>query len=158
MNTKSIVSLVLRILVGALFIMWGIGKLGAVPAENIAMIWWAFHNLGLTFFDAATWTTILWAGELLIWLCLVLGLMTRTAAVFAIIILIGAMNTLGWATSGEYNIWMPLALAIASAIIIWLTAGQYSLDFRCCKGGSCCGWLCGTTWGGKYKGKEVVEA
>jgi uncharacterized membrane protein YphA (DoxX/SURF4 family) len=130
-------------------------KLGTVSPEMAGFIGWAFHNLGLTFISQELWVTVLGAWEVLIWLGLVLGGLTRTAAVFAIIIMLGAMNAKWWNTAA---ITKDILLAVGSLLIIILGAGQYSLDYRCYKSGSCCGWSCDNKSKDLYKGKEVIEA
>lgn len=155
MNIKSVVSLAIRLAVAFFFLQAGIMKLGTISPEMAGFIGWAFHSLGLTFLNQATWVTVLGAWEILIWLGLVLGGLTRTAAVFAVIIMLGAMNA-KWRVPTA--IIKDILLAVGSLVIIILGAGQYSLDFKCCKGGSCCGWICGSKNTDPYKGKEVIEA
>jgi uncharacterized membrane protein YphA (DoxX/SURF4 family) len=155
-NRKSALLLIVRLAVAYFFIRWGIMKLGIVSPEMAGFIGWAFHNLGLTFLSPETWVKVLGIWEVLIGLGLILGWFTRTAAVFALIIMLGAMNAKWWNTSA---ITQDILLALGSLAIIIFTAWQYSLDYRCCKSGSCCGGSCDTNGGkDKYKGKEVVEA
>lgn len=152
MKTKSIVSLVLRVTLTIVFIMWWIAKLGTVSPEMVWFIGGAFHNLGLTFISQELWVTVLWVWELLIWLGLLLGWLTRVAAWFAIIILLGAMNAKWWSPS---VITMDIIWIIVSAVIIYLGAGAYSIDFKYCSSGSCCGSSCCSK---KNQDKEVIEA
>jgi hypothetical protein len=97
----------------------------------------AFHNIGLTFLSTNVWFWLLVIGEITAGALIVLGVFSRFAAGFIIIVMIGAMHTKG-RTPGWF-IDKDMILTVLALGLALTGNGAYALEKRCCKvcTGSC---------------------
>jgi uncharacterized membrane protein YphA (DoxX/SURF4 family) len=99
----------------------------------------AFHNIGLTFLSTNVWFWLLVIGEITAGALIVLGVFTRFAAGFIIVVMIGAIHTKG-RTQGWF-VDKDMILAVLALGLALAGNGAYSLEKRCCKA---CTGSCGT--------------
>lgn len=132
---KSLGLLIIRFLIGWLFLYAGIMK---VPgAEQMApFIGGAAQAVGLTFFSATAWFWIVTISEIVIGVLFIVGLFTRLASIIAIIIMLVAMNTLG---RSWMQIQVPFILFVIAVAFFTSGPGKYSLSAW----GNCTRWICG---------------
>ena len=95
-HRKCSAILLIRIIVGAIFIIHGLPKLINANEGMAGFVGGAFHNLGLTFLDPAQWLFVLGLGEVVLGALLILGLFVSFVAPILAIIMLGAMNVKGW--------------------------------------------------------------
>ncbi len=142
-NCKSLGLLVLRIVLGAVFIYHGITKF-----QNPGMsefVGGAAAKLGLTFFSAEIWFNIVKYVEVVGGAMLILGLWSGIATLLLLAVMVVAINTKGW-TIGQSELEMVLG---GSLIALMLSgAGKYALTSKkyhkavCCNGNCDCGPDC----------------
>lgn len=128
---------VLRIVFG-LWMLWAwISKISASP-EMIAGVGSAAHMLGLTFLSTTAWFWIAVVGEILAWLFLVSGCckLTKVWAILTLVIMVFALNMLGWTTPDTIIAWLFVVVAIA--LLVWGRGSRCFCPFACCKGVACC--------------------
>ena len=89
-------TLILRLVIGAVFLYHGITKLMMPAAGMMDFVGGAATNLGLTFFSNETWFWIVAIAETVGGAMIVLGLCTRWAAGILAIVMLFAINTKGW--------------------------------------------------------------
>lgn len=77
------------------------------------------------------WFWLLVAGEILAGLLIILGIFTRVAAGIIIVVMIGAMHTLGRAP--QWFVSKDMILAVLALGLAFAGNGSYSLEKRCCK-------------------------
>lgn len=147
---------VIRILLGAAMIYFGVSKFGAWP-EMQAFVGGAAHKLGLTFLSVWVWFWIAMIGEIVVGLMLILWFKTRLAALLTLVIMVFAYAATGWNILWNMN---ALIVSIASLVILWKGTGDWAVCW-CNKWscetkstGGCCGGSCHTWWD---EGLEVVE-
>lgn len=148
----------LRIIFG-LWMLWaGLSKLFGANPEMMAWVGGAGHMLGLTFLSTTAWFWIAVAGEIIAWLFLVSGCckLTKVGAILTLVIMVFALNMLGWTTSDTLIPWLFVIVSIVLLV--------YGRGARCfCKCTACkmctdgwCGWTC---WTEKMKwGAETIKA
>lgn len=87
-HRKCSAILLIRIIVGAIFIIHGLPKLVNANEGMAGFVGGPFHNLGLTFLDPAQWLFVLGLGEVVLGVLLILGLFVSfVAPILAIIML-----------------------------------------------------------------------
>ncbi|MFA7284285.1 MAG: DoxX family protein [Candidatus Absconditabacterales bacterium] len=86
--------LLMRVAVGALFIMHGLMKFGATP-EMVQFIGGAAHQIGLSFLSIETWFEIVKYSEVIGGGLLILGLFPRLASAVLLIIMLTASHIKG---------------------------------------------------------------
>lgn len=97
----------------------------------------AFHSLGLTFLSMSTRLLLLAIGEIVAWALFIFGIFTRVAAVFVVIVMLGAMNAKG--RSGAAFVEKDFILLVLAIVVACTWTGKYALSSclpRCC-GSSC---------------------
>lgn len=139
--------LLLRVVIGAFFLMAGLGKLQATP-EMQEMVWWAAHLAGLTFLTKTTWFRVATYGEIVTWALLVLGLRTRIASILGFIIMLFAINMMGrnFNMMDPQNAMVPglFALILLALAFIWWGSRSLWHVFKkkpmcgCCSTGCSC--------------------
>lgn len=138
-NCKSCLStglLILRLLVWWIFLYHGITKLGGGEGM-VQFVGGAFHSLGLTFLSMSTRLLLLAIGEIVAWALFIFGIFTRVAAVFVVIVMLGAMNAKG--RSGAAFVEKDFILLVLAIVVACTWTGKYALSSclpRCC-GSSC---------------------
>lgn len=134
---KSLGILVIRLLIGWIFLYHGIMKITMID-QMIPFIWWAADGLWLTFLSATTWFWIVSISEILAGTLLVIGLFTRLASFLVILIMLVAMNTMG---RGWMQIELPFILMVIAIALFTSGPGRYSIAAWT----NCTQWICGTT-------------
>lgn len=139
-----------RILAGLWILWWWLMKLWASP-EMMQMVGSAWPAMWLTFFGVTTWFWIAVVGEILAWLFLVSGCrkLTGIGAGLTIVIMLFALNLMGWTTPDTLLAWIFLAIGIG--IFIMGRGARCFCVGPCCKKwssdksttGCCGGWTCG---------------
>lgn len=124
-SCKNLGLLVLRIVLGAVFIYHGVTKF-----QNPGMaefVGGAASSLGLNFFSAEIWFNIVKYVEVIGGAMLILGLWSGLATVFLLAIMVVAMNVKGWAIDKA-----ELDMVIAGSLLALLLtgAGRYALTGR----------------------------
>lgn len=119
--------LLLRVTIWWIFLYHWITKFGA-PAEAIEFVWWAAHQLWLTFLSKSVWFEIVKYAEVLLWALLVLGFWTKKAAGILFIIMLVAMNSKGWTFPGAE---LETVLALVLLSLCMTGPGARSLS-GCC--------------------------
>ncbi len=109
-KTKSVISLVLRIVVGVLFIKMGYDKVSAM-AVTVAN----FGQIGITPFFAYAVAWLELVGGVLV----LVGFYTKKVAAVLAIIMIGAMYYMFG--------WLPLVTFVALCVLMYLGCGAYSV-------------------------------
>lgn len=153
----------IRIIAG-LWMLWaGLSKLFAVTPEMMAWVGGAGHLLGLTFLSVNAWFWIAVVGEIIAWLFLVSWCckLTKVGAVLTLIIMVFALNMLGWTTGMTLIPW--LFVLVSLALLVYGPWARCFCGFPCCKygatcaSGSCCGGgACGTDM--MKSGAETMKA
>lgn len=132
-HRKCSAILLIRIIVGAIFIIHGLPKLINANEGMAGFVGGAFHSLGLTFLDPAQWLFVLGLGEVVLGVLLILGLFVSFVAPILAIIMLGAMNVKGWD-------WDKIELdAVLCGLAVALTvsgSGRFALQALFCK--KCC--------------------
>ncbi len=111
-QTKSIISLVVRLAVGSLFIKMGFDKVSNM-AGTIAF----FGSLGLTPVIAYA---VAWI-ELVGGIAVLVGFYTKKVAAVLAVIMVGAMYYMFG--------WLPLVTFIALCVLMYVGCGQYSVGY-----------------------------
>ena len=91
---KSVGLLILRLVIGWIFVYHGITKFGHIDQMS-GFVWGAIQAIGLTFLSVKARLIVIASGEILAGLLFILGIFTRVASVIVLIIMIGAMHTKG---------------------------------------------------------------
>jgi putative oxidoreductase len=114
---------VVRVVAGAAFILFGIGKFADHMKEAVD-----FDKYGVPLPDIAVWVsgTIEVVGGAL----LVIGLLTRLAAALLAANLVVAISTAGVMEGGTFHLGVGPALLVAMLFLLWAGGGKYSLDRR----------------------------
>jgi putative oxidoreductase len=112
-----------RIVTGVLFITFSIGKFADHAKEAVD-----FDHYGVPFPDAAVYLsgTI----EFVCGVLLVLGLLTRVAAVLLAANLVVAIATAGRVEGGSFHLGVGPAMLLAMLFLVWAGAGVLALDSR----------------------------
>ncbi len=112
-KTKSIISLVVRIAVGALFIKMGFDKVSDMTG-TVAF----FGSLGLAPVIAYV---VAWI-ELVGGIAVLVGFYTKKVAAVLAVIMVGAMYYTAVA-------WLPLVTFVALCVLMYVGCGQYSVGY-----------------------------
>lgn len=122
-------TLVLRLVIGAVFLYHGITKLLMPAAGMMDFVGGAATGMGLTFFSNETWFWIAAIAETVGGAMIVLGLATRFAAIVLSIVMLFAINTKGWTIQAA-----ELDMVLLGTLISLLISGakRYSLDRALC--------------------------
>lgn len=132
---KSFGILIIRLLIGGLFLYAGIMKIGMAD-QMIPFVGGAAHAIGLTFLSMTAWYWIVTVAEILAGALFVIGLFTRFASLLVVIIMLVAMNTMG---RGWMQIQIPFMLMVIAIALFTSGPGKYSVSAF----GNCTRWLCG---------------
>jgi putative oxidoreductase len=116
-------ALVVRVVAGAIVAGFGVGKFTHHGAESAAL-----DRYGIPFSDVTT----LWVGlvELGCGACLVLGLLTRPAALALAANFVVAISTAGRLEGGPIHLGLAPALLASMLFLLWRGPGERSLDGR----------------------------
>ena len=116
-------ALVVRLLSGSIFILFGLGKFVSHATETAS-----FDRYGLpapSAFAYAVGTL-----EVLGGLLLILGLLVRPTALVLAGNMVGAIATAGRIDGGAINLGLAPALLVVMVVLVWAGAGERSLDAR----------------------------
>lgn len=122
--------LVLRLVIGAVFLYHGITKIMMPMSGMIDFVGGAATGMGLTFLSNETWFWIVAIAETLGGAMLVLGMATRWFAAILAIIMLFAINTKGWSMMASELDFVILGTLIS---LMFSGAKRYSLDAALCK-------------------------
>lgn len=125
-----VATLIIRLVIGAVFLYHGITKLMMPAAGMIDFVGGAATNMGLTFLSTETWFWIVAICETVGGAMLVLGLCTRCAAVVLGIIMIFAITTKGWAVPTSEFEMVLLGILLS---LVFSGSKRYSLDHAMCR-------------------------
>jgi putative oxidoreductase len=122
-GTSAYVTTAVRIVTGALFVMFSAGKFvdHAHEAKD-------FDRYGIPVPDVATYAV--GALELVCGVLLVLGLTTRLAAVLLAIDMVGAIATAGVKEGGSFNLGVAPAMLVGMLFLVWAGSGALAVDNR----------------------------
>lgn len=136
-HNKNIGLLIIRLGMGAMFLMAGIMKLTAITPDMIAQIGGAAHSVGLTFLSQTARFWIASVAEVVAGVLLVIGFFVPVASFLIIVIMAVAFAAMGY----DMQMGMPLLMFAVTALGLGFTGpGKWSLKGLCCK--SCCGAAC----------------
>ena len=111
----------IRIVTGALFVSFSIGKF--VDHMQEAM---DFESYGVPVHDVAVYAVGVL--ELVGGLLLVVGLFTRLAAVLLAANMVGAISTAGVMEGGSFHLGVAPAMLVAMLFLVWAGSGVLALD------------------------------
>lgn len=117
------IALAVRLVAGAIFLGFSIGKFIRHGAESAAL-----DRYGLPFPDAFTYAV--GVVELVGGAMLVLGLGTRLAALALACDMVGAITTAGRIEGGPVHLGLAPALLVMMLLVLWVGPGRRSLDRR----------------------------
>jgi putative oxidoreductase len=114
---------IVRVVAGALFVSISTGKFVDHAQEAVD-----FDRYGVPFPDVTTYLvgTLELAGGAL----LVIGLLTRPAALLLAANLVGAIATAGRVEGGSFNLGVAPAMLVATLFLVWAGPGRLALDAR----------------------------
>jgi putative oxidoreductase len=112
---------VVRIVTGALFVSFSLGKFVDHAQESAD-----FDHYGIPAPEVATY--LVGALELVCGLLLVIGLCTRPAALLLALNLIGAIATAGRVDGGTFHLGVGPAMLVAMLFLVWAGSGRLALD------------------------------
>jgi putative oxidoreductase len=114
---------VVRVVIGALFVSFSIGKFADHMMESVD-----FERYGLPWPDGAVYL----AGviELLGGLALLVGFLTRPAALALAANLVVAVATAGRVDGGTFHLGVGPAMLLATLFVLWAGPGQLAVDNR----------------------------
>ena len=121
-------TLILRLVIGAIFLYHGITKIMMPMAGMIDFVGGAATGVGLTFLSNETWFWIVALIETIGGAMLVLGLCTRTAAAALSIVMLFAINLKGRSIKTSE---LDMALLGTLISLIFTGAKRYSIDALC---------------------------
>jgi putative oxidoreductase len=122
-GVPAIVPLALRLAAGSVFLGFSVGKFARHEEEAAA-----FDRYGLPWPNAFTYAiglVELGGGTLLL-----VGLLTRPAALMLAGNMLGAISTGGRVDGGPVHLGLAPALLVTVLALVWLGVGRYSLDAR----------------------------
>ena len=117
----SRLALVLRLAAGGIFVAFSFGKFIHYEAERNA-----FDRYGIPFVDVTTY--LIDVVELVGGLALVVGFLTRPAALALAGNMIGAISTAGRIEGGWIHLGLAPALLVTMLILLWTGGGAASVD------------------------------
>ena len=112
---------VLRVLTGALFVSFSLGKFIDHAQESAD-----FDHYGIPAPEVATY--LVGVLELLGGLLLIVGLCTRPAAALLALNLMGAIATAGRVDGGTFHLGVAPAMLVAMLFLVWAGSGRLALD------------------------------
>ena len=128
-NNSAISALAIRIGIAFGFLWAGFGKV-----TNPEMVSQMLQQMaGLDTSMAANMTLMIGSAELLSGILVLIGLLTRPAAIFQIIILIGSMVMFGFDFTAGPAIWKDPALLGVAIMLLLYGSGKFGLDYRISK-------------------------
>lgn len=128
-NISAISALAIRIGIAFGFLWAGFGKV-----TNPEMVSQMLQQMvGLDPSMATNMTLMIGSAELLSGILVLIGLLTRPAAIFQIIILIGSMVMFGFDFTAGPAIWKDPALLGVAIMLLLYGSGKFGLDYRISK-------------------------
>jgi putative oxidoreductase len=128
-NISAISVLAIRIGIAFGFLWAGFGKV-----TNPEMVSQMLQQMvGLDSSLATNMTLMIGSAELLSGILVLIGLLTRPAAIFQIIILIGSMVMFGFDFTAGPAIWKDPALLGVAIMLLLYGSGKFGLDYRISK-------------------------
>ncbi len=128
-NISAISALAIRIGIAFGFLWAGFGKV-----TNPEMVSQMLQQMaGLDPSMATNMTLMIGSAELLSGILVLIGLLTRPAAIFQIIILIGSMVMFGFDFTAGPAIWKDPALLGVAIMLLLSGSGKFGLDYRISK-------------------------
>jgi putative oxidoreductase len=128
-NVSAITVLAIRIGIAFGFLWAGFGKV-----TNPEMVSQMLQQMvGLDSSLATNMTLMIGSAELLSGILVLIGLLTRPAAIFQIIILIGSMVMFGFDFTAGPAIWKDPALLGVAIMLLLYGSGKFGLDYRISK-------------------------
>lgn len=121
--------LVVRMVAGAVFMGFSLGKFFRHPAEQAA-----FERYGIPFADVATY--LIGSLELIGGLALLVGLLVRPFALALAGNMAGAVTTAGRIEGGPVHLLLAPALLVCMLCLLWTGAGSPALDRRLARRGA----------------------
>ncbi len=128
-NISAISALAIRIGIAFGFLWAGFGKV-----TNPEMVSQMLQQMvGFDSSMATNMTLMIGSAELLSGILVLIGLLTRPAAIFQIIILIGSMVMFGFDFTAGPAIWKDPALLGVAIMLLLYGSGKFGLDYRISK-------------------------
>jgi len=115
------VTTAVRIVTGALFITFSLGKFFDHGKESAD-----FDRYGIPAPEVATY--LVGTLELVCGALLVIGLLTRPAAVLLALNLVGAISTAGRVDGGSFHLGVAPTMLVAMLFLVWAGCGRLALD------------------------------
>jgi putative oxidoreductase len=112
---------VVRVATGALFVSFSLGKFFDHTKESAD-----FDRYGIPAPEVATY--LVGTLELVCGALLVLGLLTRPAALLLALNLVGAISTAGRVDGGTFHLGVGPAMLVAMLFLVWAGCGRLALD------------------------------
>ena len=133
---KNVGLLIVRLVIGAIFIYAGYSKIFVMGMENVAGM---FGEMGFPAAAFFAWLTAV--AELLTGIMLVLGIWTKFAAAILMIIMLVALFVVHIQNGFDAGTQYVLSLIAALAALMSAGGGKWCVTKRCCPcpAGGCCG-------------------
>jgi putative oxidoreductase len=112
---------VVRVVTGALFVSFSLGKFVDHAQESAD-----FDHYGIPAPEVATY--LVGALELVGGILLLVGLLTRPAALLLALNLVGAIATAGRVDGGTFHLGVGPAMLVAMLFLVWAGSGRLALD------------------------------
>jgi len=112
---------VVRVVTGVLFVTFSLGKFVDHAQESAD-----FDHYGIPAPEVATY--LVGALELVGGILLVIGLLTRPAALLLALNMVGAIATAGRVDGGTFHLGVAPAMLVAMLFLVWAGAGRLALD------------------------------
>lgn len=143
-NAKFLGMLIIRLWIGWVLLMAGLGKIMSASPEMIANIGWVAHSLGGSFLSTTVWFRLVAWGEALAGLLFIIGLCVPVASLLTVIIM-----TVAFFAVHQWNIQEGMSALLVGVVSLWLGftgPWMWSIKWLCrksCNWGSCKGSNCG---------------
>jgi len=115
------ITTVVRIVTGFLFVTFSLGKFFDHTKESAD-----FARYGIPAPEVATY--LVGTLELVCGVLLVIGLLTRPAALFLALNLVGAISTAGRVDGGSFHLGVGPTMLVAMLFLVWAGCGHLALD------------------------------
>jgi len=115
------ITTVVRVVTGALFVTFSLGKFADHASESAD-----FDRYGIPAPEVATY--LVGTLELVAGILLVVGLLTRPAALLLALNLVGAIATAGRVEGGSFHLGVGPAMLLAMLFLVWAGSGRLALD------------------------------
>jgi putative oxidoreductase len=119
----AVVTMVVRVVTGVLFVSFGAGKLVDHASEVHD-----FEHFGIPIPEVSVYAVGVL--EVVGGVLLVLGLLTRVAALVLALNLVGAISTAGRVDGGSFHLGVGPAMLAAMLFLAWAGSGRFALDHR----------------------------